>query len=281
MAFRSNGPVTLALPAFRGVTRQLILAVLAVYFGLLVLGLFAVTPAAILTDWLFLRPLEALGRMPWQLLTYPFVGSSLLGLLFALLSIWFFGSALEEERGSRWLIEYLLAATLGGALLATVLSRTLGSHIPGLGGEVRAGSLWPAVLALLLAYARFHANEQLNFNFILRIRAKYLAAIYLLIYLAQALLGGERFSALLALANALCGYAFLRLAPYAGVRAFVSERFFGARNAMLRAKRRRAAKKFAVYMRDQGRDVNIDTDGRYVAPEDEPRKSPDGKRWMN
>lgn len=281
MAFRSNGPITVALPAFRGVTRQIILTVLAVFFARLLLGIFSPGVAGMLVYLLSLGNHTALSRMPWQLLTYPFVGSGVVGTLFAALSLWFFGTALEDERGGRWLIEYLIAATVGGGILACAISLLLGAYVPGLGGELQATSLWPAVLALLLAYARFHAEDQLNFNFILRIRAKYLAAIYLLFYLALALVGGDRFGALLALCNGLAGYLFLQLAPYAGVRAAISERWFALKNARLRAKRRRAAKKFAVYMREQGKDVNIDSDGHYIAPEDKPEAKPGGSRWMN
>ena len=283
MAFRSNGPITLALPAFRGVTRQIILAVVIVFFARIVISLISPGTGALLSDLLILHSEEALRRMPWQLFTYAFLSSGLIGTLFALLSVWFFGSALEDERGSRWLVEYLLVATVGGALLACVLSWLLGARIPGLSGDQRAATLWPAVLALLLAYAHFHADQQLNFNFVLRIRAKYLAAIYVLFYLALALIGGDRFGALLALTNGVAGFCFLRFAPYAGLRNTLSEQWAGARASMLRSKRRRAAKKFAVYMREQGRDVNIDSDGKYVAPEDRAGKGKgsDGSRWKN
>lgn len=283
MPFRSNGPVTLALPAFRGVTRQIILTVLAVFFARLVLGVISPGTATTLADFFVLHSEEAVRHMPWQLFTYPFISSGLIGTLFAVLSIWFFGSALEDERGGRWLIEYLLTATIGGGLIACLLSWLGGSRIAGLSGDQRGASLWPAALALLLAYAHFHAEQQLTFNFILRIRAKYLAAIYLLLYLAMALIGGDRFGALLALSNALAGFCFLRLAPYKGVRAAISERWYAARNVLLRSKRRRAARKFTVYMREQGRDANIDSDGHYIAPEDLPRpgKRQDDSRWMN
>jgi hypothetical protein len=141
------------------------------------------------------------------------------------------------------------------------------------------------VLAVLLAYARFHAEDQIQFNFLFTIKAKYIAAIYLLFYLGAALVGSDRFGALTALCNALAGYGFLRLAPRHGLRVGVSERWFALRNSYYRAKRRRAAKKFTVYMRKQGKDVSLDEDGRYVDPEGKPRDSkgrdPNDKRWMN
>ena len=83
-----------------------------------------------------------------------------------------------------------------------------------------------------------------------------------------------------ALCNAAAGYVFLRLAPRRGLRAGASEWLYGVRNAFYRAKRRRAAKKFTVYMRKQGKDVSLDEDGRYVDPEGKPG-DPKDRKWMN
>jgi hypothetical protein len=51
------------------------------------------------------------------------------------------------------------------------------------------------------------------------------------------------------------------------------------RNSYYRYKRRRAARKFEVYMGKQGRKVHFDKDGRYLGPEE--HKDPNDKRWMN
>ena len=54
------------------------------------------------------------------------------------------------------------------------------------------------------------------------------------------------------------------------------------RNWYYRGKRRRAAKKFAVYMGKQGREVHFDKNGKYVEPEDrDQHRDPTDKRWMN
>ena len=140
--------------------------------------------------------------------------------------------------------------------------------------------MWPFVLAVMVAYAHLHAEEELNFNFLFRIKAKYIAAIYVLFYIGMALVGGDRISALLALCNGLMGYLFLLLAPRKGLRVGMSERWFKMRNGYYRAKRRRAAKKFTVYMRKQGKEVNLDSDGRYVDPDGRPR-DPNDRNWMN
>ncbi len=277
MAFRSNGPITVSLPAFRGVTRRIILAAVIVYLALLVLGIASRDWVGTLARLLVLVPGLAL-RQPWEVVTYPFVNGGLLGLLLAALSVWFFGAVLEDELGSRWMGEFFLATTIGGALLAMVLTWTLGRYVPGLEPFQLASGLWPFGLALLLAFARLHADQELNFYFVLRVKAKYLAAIYLLIYLAIALSSNERFDALVVLTNALCGWLFLVFAPRRGVRFAANEGIYGLRNAWVRARWRRAAKKFSVYMQKQGREVHFDASGRYVDPE---TRDPKDRKWMN
>ena len=286
MAFRSNGPVTLALPPFRGVTRRLILIVLAVFFGGLLLGLYSPEMTAGLLNFFVLHPDKALHPLIWELVTYPFVSGGLLSVAFACLSFWFFGSALEDERGSLWLSEYFLTATIGGGLIATLLSLATRDRVAGLqAASCQGRGLWPAVLALITAYAVFHPDQELSFNFLFKVKAKYLAGIYVLFYFASALSTGDRFGALTTLCNAAAGYAFLRLVPRRGVRVGISEQWFMLRNSYTRAKRRRAAKKFTVYMRKQGKDVSLDADGRYVDPDGTPRdpngRDPNDRRWMN
>jgi membrane associated rhomboid family serine protease len=280
MAFKSNSPISLVFPPFRGVTRRIILIALCTYLGLALIRLFAPLLENTVFSLLVLRSDQALHLQIWQLVTYPFAGEGLLSVAFALLSIWFFGSALEDERGSRWMSEYFLAATIGGGLIASILSLAAAGHIEGLGPQIWTVGLWPFVLAVMVAYGRIHAEDPVQFNFLFTIKAKYLAVIYVLFYLGLALVGGDRFGALTALCNAGVGYIFLLVAPRRGFRIGVSEKWFALRNSYYRAKRRRAAKKFTVYMRKQGKDVAIDEDGRYVDPEGKPR-DPNDKRWMN
>ncbi len=268
------------LPPFRGVTRRIILIALLTYFGTAAIGLYSAGLEGTLVVQFVLRPDQALRKLFWELVTYPFFGEGLLSVAFALLSFWFFGAALEDERGAHWLTEYFLVSTIGGAVVASAVSMALQGRVPGMGTGTAAEGLWPFVLAVLVGYAYFHAEEQLNFNFIFKIKAKYIAAIYVLFYVGMALVGGDRFGALVALCNAGMGYLFLRLAPRKGLRVGMSERWFKMRNEYYRAKRRRAAKKFTVYMRKQGKEVSLDSEGRYVDPDGKPR-DPNDRNWMN
>jgi membrane associated rhomboid family serine protease len=282
MAFRSNSPITLSLPPFRGVTRRIILTALIGFIAETVFAMLSFSTTAFLVNLLLLHPDQAVHKQIWQFVTYPFLGMPFLSLLFALLSVWFFGATLEDERGARWFAEFFLAVTIGGGLLATLLAYASAGHVPGLNpdDQIRAAGLWPFSLALLVAFGQLHAEEVIRFNFIFKLKAKYLAALYVAFYLVLTVFSGDRFAALVALTNALAGYCFVRFVPRRGVRAGLSERWFGLRNAWYRAKRRRAAKKFTVYMRKQGKDVSLDSDGRYIDPNGKPR-DPNDRNWMN
>ncbi len=280
MAFQSNGPMALMLPPFRGVTRRIILTAVVLYLVSLVLSLTLIDTYVLFVGFLELEPKYVAQKLIWELVTYPFVSGGLLAVLFSALSVWFFGSSLEDERGRRWMGEYFLCTTVGGALLTVVLTYALQGRVPGIDINLAAGGLWPFSLALVVAFACFHPEQTVRFNFLFQVKAKYLASIYVLVYLAMLLAGRESYAMLLTLSNVVAGYAFLRLAPRRGVRVGVSEWIFGLRNAWYRAKRRRAAKKFVVYMRKQGKDVSLDAEGRYVDPDGTPRDIND-RRWMN
>ena len=61
--------------------------------------------------------------------------------------------------------------------------------------------------------------------------------------------------------------------PRRGLYIVFSEQWYALRNSYYRWKRRRAARKFEVYMRSQGRTVHLDSHGK---PIDDPN---DKKRW--
>ena len=281
MAFRSNGPINLALPAFRGFTRRLILVCLGSFFLFWMLASFA--PAAWLwtVAHLALSPATVLHGQVWQLLTYSIFPIGLLGEFFALLSVWFFGSALEDQLGSRWLREYFFITVTGGGLFASVLAYLSNGRVFGLTSMQPTVSLWPFVMALLLAFAFFNADQEIMLFFALRVKAKYLAAIYLLYYLGSTILGGDRFGALTAVCAALAGWLYLRFVPRRGYGFSASESWYSLRNAFYRNRRRNAAKKFEVYMRKQGRDVHFDANGKFVEDDRSKPRNPNDRRWMN
>lgn len=280
MAFRSNGPVILALPPFRGVTRRIILTAIVMYLLLLALGAFLPDMVGVLSGIFVLVPNNALPRQIWQFVTYPFIGIGLLSVGFALLSVWFFGSSLEEERGGLWLTEFFLVTTVGGGLIASVLARLLAGRFLGIDPATACMGMWPFSIALLIAFATFQPDAPVTAYFVLRLKAKYLAIGFLVLYVVMAVRSYARFDAFTTVWVAVMAYVYARYAPRRGLRTSLSEWWFSLRNAYYRSKRRRAAKKFTVYMRKQGKEVSLDDEGRYIDPNGKPRDLND-RNWMN
>src|SRR5271155_2757358 len=273
-----SGPISLALPAFEGTTRKLILLNVGAFFGLLILRWLAPQLEAVLHSHLILEPLAVAHGEIWQLLTYSFVEQGILGILFGMLTLWFTGSLLEPSFGGRWLAELYLTSVIGGAILASAISFT---HILGLRPDVGAAGAWSGIFGLMVAIAMIFGDQEFLLWFLVRIKAKYMVAIYILIAIAILLKQADSFGALLQLSGALCGFLFVRFAPRRGIAFGLTERYFGMRNNYYRWKRRRAARKFEVYMRKQNREVHFDKDGRYVDPDELRRRNPKDKSWMN
>ncbi|MFC6646215.1 hypothetical protein ACFQBQ_11600 [Granulicella cerasi] len=278
----ASNTIPFALPPFRGLVKRIVLAALAVWAVTFALSLISSEMAGLVYAKFGLVPQDFCSGLLWQPLTYPLVSvkQDIFGLLLSLLSFWFFGSALESERGIRWFGEFIVFSSVTGSVVAAVLSRLAFENSPSLRPSMVVLGLGPLNILLLLAFARMHPEDELVFNFILRMRAKYLAAIFILIYVASAMTTGHRLDLLVAVCVSLAGLAFLRFAPYFGFRLHISERYYRIRNAQQIRKRRRAAKKFKVYMNQQGKDVSIDSSGRYIKPEEE-RRDPNDRSWMN
>ena len=131
-----------------------------------------------------------------------------------------------------------------------------------------------------MAFALLFGDVEFLLFFLLRIKAKYMVVLCALLYLATLLRESDSFSALLTLCCGLVGFAYVRVARRSGLGAVASERYYAMRNNYYRWKRRRAARKFEVYMRKQDRVVKFDKDGRYIAPEDA-RRDTKYRNWMN
>ncbi len=273
-----SSPITATFPPFMGVVRRLILINASVFLGLLVLVILYPPAAAFVARHLVLVPETAFHGEVWQPLTYVIFEGTLLNFVINNLFLWLLGAMLEATYGSRWFGELYFSASIGGAVLASALSFTGILHLSPLASGAGASS---ALFAILVTYGvRFGDMEFWLIPFPIRMKAKYMVALYIFVDLALLLRFGDPFTALLSLSGGLCGYLYLQFAPRRGLGFNFSEQFYSMRNAYYRAKRRRAARKFEVYMGKQGRNVKFDKEGRYINP-DEERKNPKDKRWMN
>ena len=285
---RSTGSTTLTLPPFAGATRKLVLVNLFVFFALGLLSWFAPGAYSHLLVSLGLMPYAVMHGWIWQVFTYPLINIGFLNTAFALLTLWFTATTLEEARGSQWLVRlYVGSALVGGA--AAVLLAALGRLMPKgmtlFGGPTSLYlGMFGALFAVLVAFALLFGDVEFLLFFVIRLKAKYLVAIMVVWRLGLLVWSREVFSATLELCCGLFAYLYVRYAQvgYSNrtVGTSLSERWYSWRNDYYRWKRKRAAKSFQVYMRKQNREVHFDNEGRYVSPEDE-RRDPKDKRWMN
>jgi len=277
---RSEGPVTLQFPPFRGLVRRIVLAaaVIWVVFAIATVVLPEFRPN--LEDLIALRPELVRKGLVWLPFTYSFAPTDLVGEVFALLSFWIFAGQLQEEFGRKWLREFFFVSAAGGGFLTCLISYAVASRWPLLAPWNRTFGMGPAALAIVMAYASYHSEATLRFNFIFKMKAKHLALVYVALYMFSLLIGVDKLGALNALCVALAAYLYLRFGPRKGFGFSLSEQWYSVRNAFYRNKRRRAAKKFTVYMKKQGKDVSIDEAGRYVDPNGTPR-DPNDRNWMN
>ena len=267
------GSTQLSFPSFRGATRLLVLVNLAAFFILLILQ----SASPDLHGWLVVHgalfPQLVLHGWIWQPLTYSFIQLGISSTLFALLSIWFLAGFLENLHRSDWVLGLygtsVISTAIAGILICTG-ALMAGYSIP---NSPLAGSFGGVFGMLVVIGVLYGDTEFMLFPLPISIKARYIAIIYGLVAIAYFFAGSWMY-AFAQLGGALGGWLFTRMGSKRGVSFVVSERWYGMRNAFYRWKRRRAAKKFEVYMKSQGRTVRFDGSGRQI--EEDPD---DKKRW--
>ncbi len=275
--FPRTGFSALSFPSFSGVTSQLVLANVAVFFVLLLMEYAAPRVAFLVLSYFSLTPALLLHGWVWQLATYSFLNAGVLHVALNMLTLWFIGSFLETSKGSRWLLEIYFLCAVGGALIGSALSFT---HIFRSSPLSTTSGSDAALFGLLAAFAVLFGDLQMYmFPLPVAIKAKYLVIVYMLIEVALLLSGGPPLAYFVILSGALAGFLFARRAPRRGMSMAFSEGLFSLRNNYYRWKRRQAARKFEVYMRKQNRDVRFDSEGRYIDPDE--KRDPNDRKWMN
>lgn len=100
----------------------------------------------------------------WQLFTYMFLHANLIHILFNMLMLWMFGSAVEHAWGGRPFLVYYFVCGLGGALTQWVVS--FNSPIPVIGASA-------AVLGVILAYGLMYPERTILLFLVIPIKMKY------------------------------------------------------------------------------------------------------------
>jgi len=217
----------------------------------------------------------------WQIITYGFIHFGFMHWFGNMLGLWMFGAAIEQAWGSRRFLELYFIGVIGAAVTTVAISY---AHVLGNPMQPTVGASG-GVFAILMAFGMLFAdNEIMMIPFPFIIKAKYFVGILIVATLALAMAGGGNVAYVAHLGGLLFGYLYVKrgLKP-AMVNVNFSERYYGIRNAYYRWKRRRAAKKFEVYMRQHDRDVHFDEHGNYIPPENETRKGNGGGKsgWVN
>jgi len=268
-----SGASSISFPAFRGTTRRLILANLFAYFALLLTRVASRSAAEWIAGVFVFFPGVFLHGALWQPFTYSFIHQGILGTALELLSLWFLAGFLEPMHNSSWVAGLYASSVLGTAIAAAAIygvSSTLGFSLP----LIPLYGCFGGIFGLLVAFGVLYGDmEFMLFPLPIGIKARYLAVIYALIAVAM-MFGEQRMYAFAQLGGGLAGMLFIRLAPRRGISFAFSEQWYGIRNRYYRWKRRRAARKFEVYMRSQGRTVRFDGSGKQI--DEDPN---DKKRW--
>jgi hypothetical protein len=189
-----------------------------------------------------------------------------------LVSLWFMAGFLEQLHTPSWVMGLYASSVLGTAAAALAIYGVSGT----LGMSTEPAALYGCfggIFGMLVAIGILYGDTEFLLFFTIGIKARYMAALYGLITIAL-LFTAQRMYAFAELGGALAGWMFLRLAPRRGISFMFSERWYGLRNRYYRWKRRRAARKFEVYMKSQGRTVRFDGQGRQLDEDPD-----DKKRW--
>jgi membrane associated rhomboid family serine protease len=273
--------MTLSFPPFTRAVIWLLGVNTAVFLALLAFG----TPPV--ADWVQMH----LGLVPnlavkhffiWQIVTYSFIHFTFWHWFGNMLGLWMFGAAFESSWGVRRFLELFFAGVIGAAL--TTIAFAFG-HILSTPDTVTYGASG-GVFAILMAFGMvFGENEIMLIPFPFLIKAKYFVLILIVVTVAFAIgdRGGVAYMA--HLGGLLFGYLYVKFSPARGMsgKFSLSEWWYGLNNSYYRWKRRKAAKKFEVYMREHDRDVHFDEHGNYIPPDDDPGKGNGGSKsgWVN
>jgi hypothetical protein len=140
------------------------------------------------------------------------------------------------------------------------------------------------VYGVLVAFGMLYGDREIFlFPFPFSMKAKYLVGIIVFLVVISTLQPSPGGVANFAhLGGLFFGFVYVKFLPKRGLAFGTSEKYFSLRNSYYRWKRRRAARKFEVYMRDHDRTVTFDEHGNYIPPEDSGKKNGGSKSgWVN
>jgi membrane associated rhomboid family serine protease len=276
-----NTSATMGFPRFSGAVRNLVLINTAVFIVLLLLMSFARDQA----QWILARGLlspEAIKHgWIWQFFTYGFLHVEPLNFLFSMLGIYFIGSAVEAQTGPKRFVELYLVSLVGAGLFGFVLSLT---SVVAQGAAVGSG---PAANALLMVFYLLYRDARVMPMFIpIPIPIKYIVMFTAAVEGAYLLLSHFSLFYMVQLLGLGTGYLWYRFMwRRLNIFGFFGDQAVSLQNSYHRWKRRRAGKKFQVYMKKHNQDAKdyFDEYGNFRPPDDKDKKNggSTGGGWVN
>ncbi len=272
--------ISLSLPPFTKWVKRLIL----IYAGICLLMAILKLTSPYGREWtlvyLGLIPKLVMRGYIWQLITYSFLHFEVMHLLFNALALWMFGSQLESDWGSKRFLEFYFFCTVAAALTTVAVSYT---HVLGVSPGTPTIGASGGIFGLLAAFGMLYGeSEVMMFPLPFMIKAKYFVWGIIFLTLLGAMEESGGIANVAHLGGLLFGYLYIKFLPRRGLVNSTSEQYFSWRNSYYRWKRRRAARKFEVYMRKHDRQVHFDEHGNYI-PDDDARKGNGGSKsgWVN
>jgi len=275
--------MTLSLPPFTKAVTWLLGINTGIFLLMELFGLARLPIVGYVIDYGALTPVQVIHHgWIWQLVTYSVLHAGFMHWFGNMLGLWMFGSAIESAWGTRRLVELFLVGVVGAAVTTVALSY---AHILGNPNQPTLGASG-GVFAILIAFGMlFGDNEIMMIPFPFLIKAKYFVGILVVVTLALAMGGGGNVAYVAHLGGLFFGWLYARRGPTGAlVNVGLAERYYGMRNSYYRWKRKRAAKKFEVYMSKHDRQVHFDEHGNYIPPDDDTQHKGNGggkSGWVN
>jgi membrane associated rhomboid family serine protease len=272
---------SLSFPPFTPWVKRIIIACAVTYFLQVVLAAFSIDPLQRYLDIVGLVPSYAIHGAIWQLVTYSLLHAGVGHVLINMLMLWMFGAQEEVDWGSRKFIEFYIFCVFGAALSTIAVSYSFPSHVSPYVPTIGASG---GVYGVLMAFGMLYGDREIiMFPLPFMMKAKYMVAIMIFLVIIATFQPSQGGIANVAhLGGLLFGFLYVKFAPQRGLAFRAGEGYFGFRNAYYRWKRRRAARKFEVYMRQHNRTVSFDEHGNYIPPDEGKKKNGGSKSgWVN
>lgn len=276
-----NTSATMGFPRFHGAVRNLVIINAAVYVLLLLLLAFARNQGLYFLHLGELSPETIQQGWIWQFLTYGFMHVDPFSFLMSMLGIYFIGSAVEAQTGPRRFIELYLLSLIGSGLIGFLLSF---SGVIAQGPAMGSG---PAANALLMVFYLLYRDARIMPMFIpIPIPIKYIVMFTAAVEGAYLLLTHFSLMMMVQLLGLGTGYLWYRFMwRRLNIFGFFGDQVTAFQNNYHRWKRRRAGKKFQVYMKKHNQDAKdyFDEYGNFRPPDDKDKKNggSTGGGWVN